>query len=527
MSNFTDGAPKTYLEWLQLGLVVIPCNKHGIPLIKKWQKEIINLKTHKIVFVRGSWDDNVIALRLDDIVDIDIDNPIVQKFLSEILGGAMFGRRSNPISHLLYRGQIENKSFIVPKEFEKYFKQFKHGLRLIDIRSGQDHFTYVPGGITPEKKGSEKLEWTRFTGFQEFDPVMINTLSEICLFTALSIMFPATGQRDEFVSSIAGVLAKHTEWSDEKIGRWCFKLAFKSGSDNPDRYSIKGANARKEGKHFGIPKLAEILEVPQSAVAKLFSWVGVADTGSNFSALKVYETDPTMWKIKYKDTWITIMDSSHLLSWTKMSIHILENCYEVPTPMKPGEWKTTINNLLNNVEKVKVDESESYYGQIGAVINEFLNRDDRFHPDSYNEKKSLTRPWGTWLDKDNHMLYFKLESLVMKINDARLKYEQRKLTQFIRDKYHATPHTLNIEGKDVRCWRAPVEKIQVQTAKARSDNSWKNYEHKDDDLFKSNSEKKYISDMAWKKKRRKEQQDLEDERMRKLQLEQTKDLDNY
>jgi hypothetical protein len=527
MSNFTDGAPKTYLEWLQLGFVVIPCNKQGIPMVQKWQQQIINLKTHKLIFAKGSWDHNVIALRLDDLVDIDIDNPIVQLFLSEIFCGAMFGRRSNPISHLLYKGQTENKSFIVPKEFEKYFKQFKHGLRLIDIRSGNDHFTYVPNGITPEKKGFEKLEWTKFTDFKEFDPLMINTLSEICLFTALSIMFPATGQRDEYVTSIAGVLAKHTEWTDEKIGRWCFKLAFKSGSDNPDRYSIKGTNARKEGKHFGIPKLAEILEVPQSAVAKLFSWVGVADTGSNFSKLKVYETDPTMWKIKYKDTWITIMDSSHLLSWTKMSIHILENCYEVPTPMKPAEWKATINSLLNNVEKIKVDKSESYFGQIGSVINDFLNRDDRFDDEMYNEKKALKQAWGCWWDKENNFLYFRLESLVMKINDARLKYEQRKLTQFIRDEYKAEPTKLNIEGKDIRCWRAPVDMIRSQNNKVKTNNSWQNYEHNSSDTLKSNSEKKYISDMAWKKKRRKEQQELQDERMKKLQLEQSKELDNY
>ena len=40
MSNFTDGAPKTYLEWLQLGFVVIPCNKQGIPMVQKWQQQI-------------------------------------------------------------------------------------------------------------------------------------------------------------------------------------------------------------------------------------------------------------------------------------------------------------------------------------------------------------------------------------------------------------------------------------------------------------------------------------------------------
>ena len=521
MNSFSDGAPKTIKEWTDLGFSIIPCNISGVPTVQNWQKGFFRN-------VPADYKSNVYGLRLDKIVDIDIDNPIVQKFLNEIICGAMFGRKSNPISHLLYKGETKNISFIVPKDFKEHFKHFKHGLRLIDIRSGHDHFTYVPGGITPDKKGSEKLEWTRFTGFQEFDPVIINSLSEICLFTALSIMYPERGQIDEYVTAIAGILGKHTEWSDEKIGRWCFKLAFKSGSENPDRYSIKGTNARKEGRHFGIPKLAEILEVPQSAIAKLFSWVGVTDTGSNFSKLKVYNTDPTMWKIKYKETWITVMDSSHLLSWTKMSIHILENCYEVPTPMKPGEWKATINSLLNNVEKITVDESESYYGQIGSVINEYLNRDSRWNEESYNEKKALLSHWGTWLDKENNMLYFRLESLVMKINDARLKYEQRKLTQYIRDKYSAQPVTLNISGKDIRTWRAPVERIQLENAKSKTDNTRRNKEGgmyaADSDTLKTDSEAKHIKHMAFKKKERERQEVLQDERMQKLQQDK---LNNY
>ena len=512
MSNFTDGAPRTPKDWHDLGYYIMPCTSEGVPMMKGWNQEDYSDQLIK----KGNWNSKVYGLRLDEIVDIDIDNPFVQKFLNNIICGAMFGRKSNPVSHLLFKGNATNQSFIVPKEFEKHFKHFKHGLRLLDIRSGRDHFTYVPGGITPTKKESEVLEWTRYTGFIDFDIEFIKKFSEVCLFSALSVMYPPTGQRDEYVSSIAGILAKYTEWSDEKIGQWCFSLAFKSGSENSDRYAVKGANARKEGKHFGIPKLAEILDVPQSAVAKLFSWVGVQDTGSNFSALQVYNTDPTMWKIKYKETWITIMDSSHLLSWTKMSIHILETCHEIPKPMKPIEWRNTINGLLEHAEKVAVDESESYYGQIGSVINEYLNRDSRWEGDHYNEKKSLANHWGTYLDKETNMFYFRLESLVMKINDARLKYEQRKLTQFIRDKYHARPVTLNIRGKDIRCWRAPVERIKCEDAKSRSNNDRKNIELKDSDMYKTNSEKDYISHLAFKKRERERDEVLQDERMKKL-----------
>ena len=529
MNSFSDGAPRSYTEWLELGYPVIPCSPEGVPLLKEWGEKIINLKTHSKIFPKHYWNSGVIGVRLDELVDFDIDNPKMEKFLDDIVCGAIFGRQSNPLSHMLFKGTTENISYTVPDGFAKFFKKFAHGTRILDIRSGNGHFTYVPGSITPKKKGSEKIEWSKFTSFQEFDPLLLKKLSEVCLWTALSVMFPEKGSIDEYMSSIAGILARHTDWTDEKIGNGLFKLALHSGSTNPSRYIIKAATARSDKtKTYGIPKLAEVLKVQQSDIAELFKWVGVQDTGSSFSKLKVYETDPTMWKIKYKDKWITIMDSSHLLSWTKMSIHILENCYEVPTPMKPIEWKNTINYLLKNVEKIEVDESESYFGQIGSVIDEYLNRDSRFEEDDvskfHNKKSNLNYAWGCWWDKENNFLYFRLESLVMRINDARLKYEQRKLTQYIRDRYAAEPKTLNIDGKDIRTWRAPVNNIRSKNNKVRVENLFQNYPNNSSDTLKTDSEKNHISRMAHKKIERKRMEQVEDEKMQKLQQE---SHDNY
>ena len=254
MNKFNDGAPRNYMEWLELGYTVFPCSSDGVPLLVQWQKQIINLKTHSKIIDKNNWKSGVLGVRLDDLVDLDIDNPIMQKFLDEIVCGATFGRRSNPLSHLLCKGTTENISYTVPEGFAKYFKKFAHGTRLLDIRSGEGHFTYVPGSIPPKKKGSEKLEWNKFTSFQEFDSLLLKKLSEICLWTALSIMFPEKGSRDEYMSSIAGILVHHTDWTDEKIGQGLFKLALHSGSTNPSRYIIKASKARDDKtKSFGIP----------------------------------------------------------------------------------------------------------------------------------------------------------------------------------------------------------------------------------------------------------------------------------
>ena len=40
--------------------------------------------------IPGVW-----GLRLEGIVDLDIDNPTMQKFMGDIICGAKFGRKSN------------------------------------------------------------------------------------------------------------------------------------------------------------------------------------------------------------------------------------------------------------------------------------------------------------------------------------------------------------------------------------------------------------------------------------------------
>ena len=55
---------------------------------------------------------------------------MMQKFIAgRIVCGAKFGRKSNPLSHLLFEGATKNEEVIVPTAFEKYFKNFPHGRR--------------------------------------------------------------------------------------------------------------------------------------------------------------------------------------------------------------------------------------------------------------------------------------------------------------------------------------------------------------------------------------------------------------
>ena len=98
INNFTDGAPRTAKEWQDLGYEVIPCNSEGVPIIKGWDKDLYDSKKITVPAdymekknIPGVW-----GVRLEKLVDLDIDNPILQKFLGDIICGAKFGRKSNP-----------------------------------------------------------------------------------------------------------------------------------------------------------------------------------------------------------------------------------------------------------------------------------------------------------------------------------------------------------------------------------------------------------------------------------------------
>ena len=452
MNNFTDGAPRLPQEWEDLGYKVIPCNTEGVPILSGWKEDF---KTKP-----SDFKSRVFGVRLDKLVDLDIDNPIMQKFLGAIICGAKFGRKSNPLSHLLFEGVTEYEQIKVPVAFEKYFKNFPHGRVLLDIRHGNDHFTYVPNGLRPHKKnaGAEVLDWLNFTGFQKYDTRTNAVMKEICLKTALSIMFPASGQRNIFVTSIAGILAKHTDWVDERINQFCFDLAFKSGHENPTEFSNAGTNARNEKtKTFGIPKLAEILEVTPSDISKLFAWVGVKDASSMFTELKVYNTDPKQWKLKFKDWWIDIWDTSILLSYTKIKILILENCMVEPPEIKPNDWKVIRTQLLANVKKEEAPPESSYYGMIGGIITNFFKTRAHFDNGEEDARFNLATPRGIAFYKGYY--WFKLDAIVSELKRKQQSFEIRKLTNYLRTEFGAEPTKITIDKKELRVWKFPKENL--------------------------------------------------------------------
>ena len=432
--TFNNGAPTTYDEWCDLGYDITPCVDKR-PIVQGW----VDKKVVKKIWEHNKYTAHQIGLKLKDKTDVDIDCHVAKKFIEVYFKscGAIYGRESNPRSHYLFDGETPYKKYTMPKELEHYMKDYPHGVTLLEIRSGRDKQSIVPGS----KINGEDVVWDKFASINSYPGNLEEDISIIVLSTALSILYAPTGARDDYCTAIAGVLSQHTDWSEDNINNFIYNLAVRSGDDEANKRMAKGTNAKNpKTKNLGFPKLAEILNCSVKTVASLFEWVGVKDSGSCFTALKVYESEPKYWKLKYKDTWITIMDSAMLLSYTKLSILILENCYEVAPVVAPKDWKGIIADLLKDVEKVEVPIDASYYQSIGLQIIEYFNRNDN----QFDKDMGIGHGMGVWHNKEDDCLYTKLETITALLVRKHVSFERRKLVEHMQTHMGAVPVKINV-----------------------------------------------------------------------------------
>ena len=268
-----NGGPTTYEDWYDLGHTIIPC-KHGTPEIKSWSS--LDLKITKEEW-KQKYSDCEIALRLDGVVDLDIDNRIVKRFVDKyiITCGAISGRPSNAKSHYWWKGQLEKEAFALPKDLIKYYEHASHGATLCEIRSGHQYYTIVPGSL--HSKNPEHVRWEHYDGIKEYSGDLNKDLRKIALSTALCILYAPKGSRDEYCTAIAGVLVKQTKWTDDEINDFIYNIAVAANDDEAESRKSKGTTGRVANRNFGMPKLAEILGCEVKTIAHLFSWIGAED----------------------------------------------------------------------------------------------------------------------------------------------------------------------------------------------------------------------------------------------------------
>ena len=266
--------PVSYEDWIDLGRVIIPCLK-GTPEVKDWSSPDFKITKEEW---KQKYEHCEIALRLDQDTDFDIDNPIVRRFTDSYLKNkdCVFGRYSNPTSHYVWNDSLKFKQFKLPKEFSSYCEKFPHGNTLCEIRSDAKHYTIVPE--SQHSKANEIVEWEAYEGFKKYPGDLKLDLGKIALSTALCILYPGTGSRDPYCTAIAGVLVKHTKWTEEEINEFIYNIAVAANDDEQNLRNKKGTTVKKANHKYGIPKLAELVGCEQRSIAELFTWIGINES---------------------------------------------------------------------------------------------------------------------------------------------------------------------------------------------------------------------------------------------------------
>ena len=265
--------PVDYIDWLELGRVIIPCLK-GTPKVKKYTDP--DFKIEKDIWNRDH-ETAEIALRLDHDVDLDVDNEFVKRFINYYVKdcGAIFGREGNPTSHYLWtnRNQIPFKQFKLPDEFEKDFKNFPHGSMICELRTEKKRYTIVPGSL--HSKSKTNVRWEKFEEIREYQGNLSIDVGKVALSAALTIIYPSTGARDDYCTAIAGILVKNSDWTDDEIDNFVSRIAEHADDEDLAKRLKKGTSSRKTNRKFGINKLHEITGYTHQNLTGLFNWIGL------------------------------------------------------------------------------------------------------------------------------------------------------------------------------------------------------------------------------------------------------------
>jgi hypothetical protein len=270
LEQMNNTAPVTYEQWIDLGRIIIPCMK-GTPIVKDWTHP--NFKITKEQW-KNSYSHCEIALRLDEDIDLDIDNELVKRFVGRYVKSlnAISGRNGNPNSHYWWKGQIEFTQFKLPKELKAQYQNLPHGSMLCELRNGSDRYTIVPE--SKHSKANETVHWEKFISINKYIGNLREDIGKVALSAALCLLYAPQGQRDTYCSAIAGVLLKHTTWDVADIDEFVYNLAYESNDEEYSKRMSKGTSGQKATKNLGIPKLAEIIGCSNAAVSEIFSWVG-------------------------------------------------------------------------------------------------------------------------------------------------------------------------------------------------------------------------------------------------------------
>lgn len=204
-------------------------------------------------------------------LDVDVDCEEALFFSKRFLPAtsAVFGRKSKPRSHYLYRADGEEcakRAFIDPVSRST----------IIEIRADGGHQTVFPGSL--HEATGELIEWSEHA-FPEVPRIGFETLSFAVKKVAIAVMVVrhmwAEGQRNEICKHLAGMLY-YLEWTQDEVKSLISAVMEFTGDTDRTRLrtvSITYAKGEKGGKITGGNTLSKFMG-DSKVVDRILEWAG-------------------------------------------------------------------------------------------------------------------------------------------------------------------------------------------------------------------------------------------------------------
>jgi len=241
-----------------------------------------------------------VGLLIDtDHVDIDLDWPEAQFFAWLFpFTRCRFARGTPPrIRHLIYRCAVgASKDYKLPK-VQGFELAGEHAYMVLQMRTsvnGGPCHVMIPPSVHPS---GEALDWAvkRLEDEAEgFLPTAVSPdelVEQAGIVAAMSMFlrfYPGEGQRDEFALTLAGALVRGG-WPDEQIEQFIMVLSRAAGDEEYEMRANKAPRVRERlnaGKPVrGLPKLAEVLNVPMEWIKEVAHWLGLRTGDANGAAI--------------------------------------------------------------------------------------------------------------------------------------------------------------------------------------------------------------------------------------------------
>lgn len=213
------------------------------------------------------------------LVDYDLDWPEARQLADLLLFNLpKFGRATARGSHRLVRCKAGKfKKFDIPELKGMAGLPEEHAICVLEVRASPNSHTMVPPSVHPN---GEAVEWERDTPIPEDSVEGINQKAGLLAFLSVCARYyPGQGSRDDFCMALAGALLA-AGLPVEDANRCIIRVAEVARDEEAPKRGKAGQTAAKvdEGEPVtGIPRVVEMLGLPEAVAGRFRKWLGVSD----------------------------------------------------------------------------------------------------------------------------------------------------------------------------------------------------------------------------------------------------------